>query len=114
MIKDKILLSTSVLSLIGGYFVYDYIFKTMPDYSIISIALTFLLSIGLFSLSNKGQSFWKFLGNTKQEFGKIYFPESKEVFEGFGVVIIFCCVSMAIIWFLDGIFLNIYNSLMIK
>ncbi len=114
MVKDRILLTTSVLSLFAGYFVYDYILKVSPDYSIISIVFTFLISLGVFSLSNKGKSFWSFFGETRKEFSKIYFPAFKEVMEGFVVVLVFCSVAMAIIWLLDGVFLNIYNSLMVK
>lgn len=114
MVKDKVLLTTSVLSLFAGYFAYDYVLKVAPDYSIISIVFTLLVSLGIFSLSEKGKSFWSFFGDTKKEFSKIFFPDGKEVFEGFIVVLIFCSVAMALIWFLDGVFLNIYNSLMVK
>lgn len=114
MVKDKILLTTSLLSLFAGYFVYDYVLKVFPDYSIISVVFTLLISLGIFSTSSKGKSFWSFFGETKKEFKKIYFPAFKEVLEGFVVVLIFCSVAMAIIWALDGVFLNLYNSLMVK
>lgn len=114
MLKDKILLTTSTLSLVGGYFVYDHILRTAPDYSILTMVFVLLFSMGIFSFSNKGKGFWSFLGETKKEFSKIYFPAFNEVMQGFVVVMIFCSVAMAIIWFLDGVFLNIYNSLMVK
>lgn len=112
MIKNKIILTTSLISLFGGYFVYDYISRFHANYSIIAVLFIILISMGIFSFSLEGKRFWNFFSEVKLEFKKIYFPNIKEVMQGLGVVFVFCSVSMTLIWFLDGIFLNIYNSLM--
>lgn len=112
MIKNKIILTTSLISLLGGYFVYDYISRFYTNYSIIAVVFVMALSLSIFSFSLEGKRFWSFFGDVKREFRKIYFPKIGEVMEGLGVVFLFCSVSMSLIWFLDGVFLNLYTSLM--
>jgi preprotein translocase subunit SecE len=112
LIKDKIINGISFITLLSGYFVYDQVQSINPNYSILAMIAILLVSLGIFSFSTNGKDFWNFFKDVKSEFGKIHFPQFPEVVNGLGVVFIFCAISMAVIWFLDGIFLNAYNMLM--
>lgn len=112
MIKDKISMSLSILSLLGGYFAYEYMIKINQNYALITIILIMAISLGIFSISSQGKQFWSFFAGVKSEFGKIYFPRVKEVMNGLVVVIIFCAFFMTLIAGMDSVFLNLYNSLM--
>tara|TARA_Y100001960_G_scaffold334141_1_gene445767 strand:- start:61237 stop:61578 length:342 start_codon:yes stop_codon:yes gene_type:complete len=112
MLKNKIILGTSLISLFGGYFIYDYTARFHSNYAIMAVIAVMAIALSIFSFSNEGKRFWNFFGDVKKEFKKIYFPKLPEVIEGLAVVFVFCAVAMSVIWFLDGVFLNLYNSLM--
>lgn len=112
MIKDKISIGASITTLIGGYFAYDYMTRMNPNYALVTMIFIMLISLGIFSLSTQGKSFWNFFGDVKKEFGKIYFPKFKEVLNGLFVVFIFCSFFMTLIAGMDHMFLHLYNSLM--
>lgn len=114
MLKDKIINGLSFLILLSGYFVYEQVQRLAPSYSIIAMVGILMVSLGFFSFSSDGKRFWNFFKDVKLEFKKIHFPKLPEVVNGLLVVFLFCSVSMFVIWFFDGIFLNIYNSLMVK
>lgn len=114
MLKDKIVNGLSIATLLSGYFVYEKIQSIDPNYSLIAMIGMIMISLMVFSLSKDGKRFWGFFKDVKVEFKKIHFPKFPEVVNGFFVVIVFCSVAMALIWFLDGVFLNIYNLLMVK
>ena len=112
MIKDKISITMSILTLLGGYFAYEYMTKVNQSYALITIILIMAVALGIFSISTKGKSFWLFFSDVKSEFTKIYFPKFKEVLNGLFVVFIFCAFFMTLIAGMDSVFLNLYNSLM--
>lgn len=114
MLKDKIINTASLITLLSGYFVYDAVQEINANYSILAMIGMLVVSLGVFSLSQDGKNFWGFFKDVKVEFRKIHFPKFPEVVNGLIVVFVFCAVSMALLWFLDGIFLNIYNMLMVK
>ena len=112
MIKNKVYNSISGLILASGYFVYDYVLNVNANYSIIAMLLILSISLGVFSLSDQGKTFWLFFKGVKAEFGKIFFPKSNEILNGLFVVLLFSLVLMVIIGAMDHVFLNLYNSLM--
>lgn len=112
MTKDKISISTSILTLVGGYFAYEHMVTINQNYALITLIVILGISLGIFSISTQGKSFWSFFADVKKEFGKIYFPKFKEVLNGLFVVFIFCAFFMSLIAGMDSVFLNLYNSLM--
>jgi len=112
MIKDKISIAMSISTLLGGYFAYEYMTKINQNYALITIILIMGISLGIFSVSRQGKTFWSFFSDVKSEFGKIFFPKFKEVINGLFVVLVFCTFFMTLIAGMDSVFLNLYNSLM--
>ena len=110
--KKDIFLPLSIASLVGGYFLHNFAQNINDLYGILSMVATALVFLSLFSFSTKGRQFWSFFKEVKEDSKKIYFPKLKETFEGLGVVVLFCSISLLIIWFYDGIFATLYHTLM--
>lgn len=111
MIKNRLIIGLSILTLIGGYFIYNHMIQFNQNYALVTIISILVLATGIFSLSDEGRKFWNFFKDVKQEFKKIYFPKGKEVLNGLIVVFVFCVFFLILIGVMDTFFLKLYNSL---
>ena len=72
MLKNKIILGTSLISLFGGYFIYDYTARFHSNYAIMAVIAVMAIALSIFSFSNEGKRFWNFFGDVKKEFKKMF------------------------------------------
>ncbi len=111
-LKDKMIISSSIILIACGVVLYNYLVASNDAYAIISLITMCLLACGLFAVTAQGKSAIEFISGVKSDFGKIHFPKLKEVFNGLGVVLIFCVFFTTLISIFDMFFLKWYNSLM--
>lgn len=102
----------SIASIIGGYFLNQYLMNINPLYATISLIFTVVVAFGLFYLSPQGKKFINFFNGVKQESKKIFYPNLSEVMNGFGVVLIFCTTFLVLIWLMDSVFMKLYQLTM--
>jgi preprotein translocase subunit SecE len=102
-IKDSMLLSLSILALIGGIVGFYWYDEYALPLRVAMVVAGVAAGLGLAWLSSYGRQFWQFAMGSRVELRKVVWPEREDTIKTTYVVFIFAIIMGVFFWGLDWI-----------
>jgi preprotein translocase subunit SecE len=101
--KDTILMSVSVLALLGGIWAFYWFDDQSLALRVALVVCGVVAGLGLAWVSSYGREFWLFAQAARVELRKVVWPDRDETVKTTYVVVIFAIILGVFFWALDWI-----------
>ncbi|MGR9116393.1 MAG: preprotein translocase subunit SecE [Gammaproteobacteria bacterium] len=100
-VADVVKQVLSLVFVIAGLAAFYYFSEYPLLYRVLALVAVVVLSLGLMSTTEVGQSIWAFILESKQEVKKVVWPTRQETFRTTMLVFAMVFIVGLVLWFLD-------------